>query len=98
MLHELKFNTFIGGIITLFLSIFLFIFLFIFGSDFFFRKNPNSTYSTVGERYSKINLKKEKFNFAFRFEDEYGFPTEISNITFLKIYYYYSIPDENNKK
>ena len=96
MLHELKFNTFIGGIITLFLSIFSFIFLFIFGSDFFFRKNPNSTYSTVGERYSKINLKKEKFNFAFRFEDEYGFPTEISNITFLKIYYYYSIPDKNN--
>ena len=95
MAQKMKFKTFIGGIITLILSIFAIMFLFIFGHDFFFRTNPNFTQSSIGEKYSKINLKKEKFILAFRFEDEFGFPLEIKN-SFLKIYYYIAIPDEND--
>ena len=97
MNHRLKFKTWIGGIITFFLSLIGLIFIFIFGNDFFFRKNPSYTHSSIGEGYKKINLSKEKVIIAFRFEDDYGFIPETSKYIFPKIYYYSAIPGEDGE-
>ena len=96
MLHKLRFKTFIGGIITFIFSIIIIVFFYIFGNDFYYRKNPIFTYSSVGDNYSKINLKKEKFSLAFRIEDEYGFIKHNLNNIHIKIYYYSTIPDNEN--
>ena len=96
MLHKLRFKTFIGGIITFIFSIIIIVFFYIFGNDFYYRKNPIFTYSSVGDNYSKINLKKEKFSLAFRIEDEYGFIKHNQNNIHIKIYYYSTIPDNEN--
>ena len=97
MNHRLKFKTCIGGIITFFLSLIGLIFIFIFSNDFFFRKNPSYTHSSIGEDYKKINLTNEKVIIAFRFEDDYGLIPETSKYIFPKIYYYSAIPGEDGE-
>ena len=95
--HQLKFKTWIGGIITIILSVIGLIFIYIFGNDFFFRKNPSYTHSSIGEDYKKINLTNEKVIIAFRFEDDYGLIPETSKYIFPKIYYYSAIPGEDGE-
>ena len=95
--HQLKFKTWIGGIITIILSVIGLIFIYIFGNDFFFIKNPSYTHSSIGEDYKKINLTNEKVIIAFRFEDDYGLIPETSKYIFPKIYYYSAIPGEDGE-
>ena len=90
---KLKFKTWIGGLITLFLLLIGIIFIFIFGNDFFFRKNPSFTQSSISERYKKINLSNAQIIIAFRTEDVYGNYLNTSKYIFPKIYYYSAIPN-----
>ena len=92
--QKLIFKTWIGGIITLILSIMILICIYIFGKDFYHRRNPTYTFSTIGEGYKIINLKNEKIILAFRLEDEYG-DFYNSSIIVPKIFYYTAIPGED---
>ena len=97
LIHQnLIFKTWKGGIITLILSFIGLIFIYLFGQDFFFRRNPTYTFSSIGEGYKIINLTDEKFVLAFRIEDEYGYFYNSSKI-FPKIYYYSAIPGEDGQ-
>ena len=89
----IKFNTWIGGIITILISTLLLSFFYIFGEDFFFRKNPSFTYSTVGEDYKKIDLSSKKIVIAFRIEDDFGFALDSKNLIYPMIYYYSAVPN-----
>jgi len=95
--QKLKFKTWIGGIITIILSLIGLIFIYIFGEDFFFRKNPSFTQSTIGEGYEKIDLSKEKVLIAFRIEDMNGNYLNTSKYLYPKIVYYSAIPGEDGK-
>ena len=95
--QKLKFKTWIGGIITLILSLIGLSFIYIFGKDFFFRKNPSFTESTIGEGYKIIDLSKEKIIIAFRIEDMNGNYINTSKYLYPKIVYYSAIPGEDGK-
>ena len=93
----IKFNTWIGGIITILISTLLLSFFYIFGEDFFFRKNPSFTYSTIGEDYKKIDLSSKKIVIAFRIEDDFGFALDSKNLIYPMIYYYSAVPNSNGE-
>jgi hypothetical protein len=92
--QKLIFKTWIGGIITLILSIMILICIYIFGKDFYHRRNPTYTFSTIVEGYKIINLTNEKIIIAFRLEDEYG-DFYNSSIIVPKIFYYIAIPGKD---
>ena len=97
MNKQLKFKTWIGGIITIILSLIGITFIYIFGEDFFFRKNPSYTESRIGEGYKTINLAKEKVIVAFRTEDINGNFLDSSKYIFPKVIYYSAVPGEDGK-
>ena len=94
---QLKFKTWIGGLITIVLLLIGITFIFIFGNDFFFRKNPSFTQSSISERYKRINLTNAQIIIAFRTEDEYGNYLNTSKYIFPKIYYYSAVPNINGE-
>ena len=94
---KLKYKTWIGGVTTTFLSIIGLTFIYLFGNDFFFRKNPSFTESTIGEGYKTINLTEEKVIIAFRIEDMNGNYVNTSNYLYPKVVYYSAIPGEDGK-
>ena len=67
---------------------------YIFGKNFFYRKNPSYTSSSISENYEKISLTKEKVTIAFRLEDNNGFTLNMSNYFYPVIIYYVFEPDE----
>ena len=97
MNKQLKFKTWIGGIITIILSLIGITFIYFFGEDFFFRKNPSYTESKIGEGYKTINLAKEKIIVAFRTEDINGNFLDSSKYIFPKVIYYSAVPGEDGK-
>ena len=94
---KLNYKTWIGGVTTTFLSIIGLTFIYLFGNDFFFRKNPSFTESTIGEGYKTINLTEEKVIIAFRIEDMNGNYVNTSNYLYPKVVYYSAIPGEDGK-
>ena len=75
--------------------ILLIISIIVFGSNFFLRKNPTITSSSVNNEYSIINLKKEKVLIAFRLEDLDGNFMDFTNKIYPMIYYYSREIDNN---
>ena len=95
---SLKKRTHIGGILTFVLLIISIYLIIIFGKELVLRKNPNITFSTQNDSsYEYINLKKENLIFAFRIEDYDGNFINVTNILYMKIYYYTSIPSDDGK-
>ena len=94
--QKMKFQTWIGGIITIITFLLTIILIFIFEEDFFFRKNPVYYYSNIIDKYEKINLSKEKVMIAFRLEDKNGMKINSDNILYPMIYYYSSSSNTNN--
>ena len=95
--QKIKYKTWIGGVITTILSLIGLIFIYLFGQDFFLRKNPSFTQSTIGEGYKKINLTKEKVIIAFRIEDMNGNYINTSKYLYPKVVYYSAIPGNDGK-
>ena len=96
--NQTRFKTFFGGILTIILCILIIIAVFIFGKDFFLRKNPSYTYSSISENYEKINLKKEKILIAFKILDSKGNQLiNNSNYIYPEILYYKSNFNQETK-
>ncbi len=93
--HHKKYKAFYGGILTIFTIILLIISIIVFGSNFFQRKNPTITSSSVNGEYSIINLKQEKLLIAFRLEDLDGNFMDFTNKIYPRIYYYSRDIDNN---
>ena len=91
--NKLKFQTSIGGLLTIIIYLMTIILIYIFGKDFFYRKNPVYTFSTISENYEKISLTKEKVTIAFRLEDNNGFSLNMTNYFYPIITYYVYEPD-----
>ncbi len=95
---SLKKRTPLGGLLTFLLFLISIYLIVIFGKELFMRKNPVVTISTQNDsKYEYINLKKENLIFAFRIEDYNGNFINITNILYIRIYYYSSIPSEDGK-
>ena len=95
---SLKKQTTIGGILTIILIIISIYLIYIFGANLITKSNPNITISIQNDsKYEYIDLKQENITFAFRIEDYNGNFINASNILYLKIYYYTSIPSEDGK-
>ena len=95
---SLKKRTPLGGILTFLLLIISIYLIIIFGKELFMRNNPMITISTQNDsKYEYINLKKENLIFAFRIEDYHGNFINETNILYIKIYYYSSIPSDDGK-
>ncbi len=92
--NKLKFQTCIGGLLTIIIYFLALLLIYIFGKNFFYRKNPSYTYSSISENYEKISLTKEKVTIAFRLEDNNGFTLNMSNYFYPVITYYVYEPDE----
>ena len=93
--HHKKYKAIYGGILTILTIILLIISIIVFGSNFFQRKNPTITSSSVNGEYSIINLKQEKLLIAFRLEDLDGNFMDFSNKIYPRIYYYSRDIDNN---
>ena len=95
---SLKKRTPLGGILTLIIGIMTLIFLFIFGKDLFLKINPNVTISIQNNSiYEYIDLQKENITFAFRIENFKGHFLNVSELLYIKIYYFASEPDDQGK-
>ena len=94
--HHKKYKAIYGGILTILTIILLIISIIVFGSNFFLRKNPTITSSSVNNEYSIINLKKEKVLIAFRLEDLDGNFMDFTNKIYPMIYYYSRDIDNNS--
>ena len=94
--NKYKFQTWIGGILTIIIYILTLLLIYIFGNNFFYRKNPSSTFSTISENYEKIILSKEKVTIAFRLEDNNGFTLNMTDY-FYPVITYYAFEPENEK-
>ncbi len=95
---SLQKRTALGGILTLFIGIMALIFFFIFGKDLFLKINPNITISIQNDSiYEYIDLQKENITFAFRIEDFKGHFINVSELLYIKIYYFASEPDNEGK-
>ena len=92
--NKLKFQTCIGGLLTIIIYFLALLLIYIFGKNFFYRKNPSYTSSSISENYEKISLTKEKVTIAFRLEDNNGFTLNMSNYFYPVITYYVFEPDE----
>ena len=90
------YTTTIGGIYSLFTFTIIFITTILFGSDFFYRANPqvfNQNY--FPEKYEKKLITKENFNIAWRLEDGNSLNFNFTNLLFPRIRY--SLYQKNNQ-
>ena len=94
--HHKKYKTIYGGILTIITIILLIISIIVFGGNFFLKKNPTITSSSVNGNYSIINLKNEKVLIAFRLEDLNGNFMDFTNKIYPMIYYYSRDIDNNS--
>jgi len=73
-------------------------FLFIFGKNLFLKTNPNVTISIQNDSlYEYIVLQKENITFAFRIEDYNDYFINVSDILYMKMYYFSSELNKNGK-
>ena len=94
--NELKFQTCIGGILTIIIYLITILLIYIFGKNFFHRKNPLFTFSTIAENFEIISLTKEKVSISFRLEDRNGFLFNMTNY-FYPVITYYAYETEKEK-
>ena len=89
--NEPKFKTFIGGLLSIATLVLIVIFAFLFGTDFFFRKNPQTLVSKQNpNEFTYFNLSQETLLVPFRINYNNGSEADINGIIFpLAIYQKY---------
>ena len=81
--NEPKFKTFIGGLLSIATLVLIVIFAFLFGTDFFFRKNPQTLVSKQNpNEFTYFNLSQETLLVPFRINYNNGSEADINGIIF----------------
>lgn len=97
--NESKFKTFLGGFLSLATLVLVVIFAFLFGTDFFFRKNPQTLTSKQNPiEFPYFNLSQEDFLVPFRINYNNGSVADINGIIYpLAVYQKYEKDPETQE-
>jgi hypothetical protein len=86
----------LGGLLTIITSIFTVGTTFYFGSDLYFRTNPNIVFNEIiPENYTNYNISKDNFLIFYQFQDGLSSPIDMEDKLFIHSYYMGSVKDDN---